>query len=411
MYTEAELVRIAKRENNTRRKYLVVNRLQGKHIPVSPKEALQMFRSLAELIKEAYPSERLLMVGFAETATAIGAAVAIECQAAYMQTTREVIDGVDYLYFSESHSHATEQKLVKMDLDKIIGKTDRIIFIEDEVTTGNTILNIVRLIQKTYAQPVSFAVASILNGMNEEALENYKNLKIPVHYLVKTAHDTYTEIAEQYQADGICHICIKPQEEVEQQIEMQQTKEAQQQIEVQQQKEVEQQIEMQQIEAEQQIEVQEISGWINARRLHTADTYKQACEQLWKEIQQKYGYTKYTKETETGRRILVLGTEEFMYPALYVGAKLEEAGYTVRMHATTRSPIAVSKEENYPLHTRYELASLYDKNRTTFVYDLAEYEEVLVLTDAQNQETEGWDSLQRALNLNQNRQIRGIRWC
>ena len=395
MYTEAELVRIAKRENNTRRKYLVVNRLQGKHIPVSPKEALQMFRSLAELIKEAYPSERLLMVGFAETATAIGAAVAIECQAAYMQTTREVIDGVDYLYFSESHSHATEQKLVKTDLDKIIGKTDRIVFIEDEVTTGNTILNIVRLIQKTYAQPVSFAVASILNGMNEEALENYKNLKIPVHYLVKTAHDTYTEIAEQYQADGTCHICTKPQEK-----------------EVEQQKEVQQQIEMQQTkEAQQPIEVQEISGWINARRLHTADTYKQACEQLWQEIQQKYGYTKYTTETETGRRILVLGTEEFMYPALYVGAKLEEAGYTVRMHATTRSPIAVSKEEKYPLHTRYELASLYDKNRTTFVYDLTEYEEVLVLTDAQKQETEGWESLQRALTLNHNRQIRGIRWC
>lgn len=395
MYTEAELVRIAKRENNTRRKYLVVNRLQGKHIPVSPKEALQMFRSLAELIKEAYPSERLLMVGFAETATAIGAAVAIECQAAYMQTTREVIDGVDYLYFSESHSHATEQKLVKTDLDKIIGKTDRIVFIEDEVTTGNTILNIVRLIQKTYAQPVSFAVASILNGMNEEALENYKNLKIPVHYLVKTAHDTYTEIAEQYQADGTCHICTKPQEK-----------------EVEQQKEVQQQIEMQQTkEAQQPIEVQEISGWINARRLHTADTYKQACEQLWQEIQQKYGYTKYPKETETGRRILVLGTEEFMYPALYVGAKLEEAGYTVRMHATTRSPIAVSKEEKYPLHTRYELASLYDKNRTTFVYDLTEYEEVLVLTDAQKQETEGWESLQRALTLNHNRQIRGIRWC
>ena len=395
MYTEAELVRIAKRENNTRRKYLVVNRLQGKHIPVSPKEALQMFRSLAELIKEAYPSERLLMVGFAETATAIGAAVAIECQAAYMQTTREVIDGVDYLYFSESHSHATEQKLVKTDLDKIIGKTDRIVFIEDEVTTGNTILNIVRLIQKTYAQPVSFAVASILNGMNEEALENYKNLKIPVHYLVKTAHDTYTEIAEQYQADGTCHICTKPQEE-----------------EIHRQKKATQQIEMQQTkEAQQPIEVQEISGWINARRLHTADTYKQACEQLWQEIQQKYGYTKYTKETETGRRILVLGTEEFMYPALYVGAKLEEAGYTVRMHATTRSPIAVSKEEKYPLHTRYELASLYDKNRITFVYDLTEYEEVLVLTDAQNQETEGWESLQRALALNQNRQIRGIRWC
>lgn len=380
MYTEAELVGIAKRENNTRRNYLVVNRLQGKHIPVSPRKALQMFNSLAELIKEAYSSERLLMVGFAETATAIGAAVAIECQAAYMQTTREVLEGVDYLYFSESHSHATEQKLVKTDLDKIIGETDRIIFIEDEVTTGNTILNIIRLIQKTYAQPVQFAVASILNGMNEEALENYKNLKIPVHYLVKTEHDTYTEIAEKYRADGICHICTKPKEEVVQQ----------------------------QMKIQQQIEVQEISGWVNARRLHAADTYQQACEQFWQEIQQTYGYT---KETETGKRILVLGTEEFMYPALFVGARLEEAGYTVRMHATTRSPIAVSREKNYPLHTRYELVSLYDKNRTTFVYDLAEYEEVLVLTDAQNEETEGWESLQNALALSNNRNIKRIRWC
>ena len=220
------------------------------------------------------------MVGFAETATAIGAAVAIECQAAYMQTTREVIDGVDYLYFSESHSHATEQKLVKTDLDKIIGKTDRIIFIEDEVTTGNTILNIVRLIQKTYAKPVSFAVASILNGMNEEALENYQNLKIPVHYLVKTTHDTYTEIAEQYQADGICHICTKPQEE-----------------EIQRQKEM-----RQQKKATQQIEMQEISGWINTRRLHAADTYQQACEQLWKEIQQKISLHKRdrNRQTDTG---------------------------------------------------------------------------------------------------------------
>lgn len=34
----------------------------------------------AELIKEAYSSERLLMVGFAETATAIGAAVAKKCR-------------------------------------------------------------------------------------------------------------------------------------------------------------------------------------------------------------------------------------------------------------------------------------------------------------------------------------------
>ena len=34
-YVENDLVRIAKRENNIRRKYLVVNPLQGKHVPIT----------------------------------------------------------------------------------------------------------------------------------------------------------------------------------------------------------------------------------------------------------------------------------------------------------------------------------------------------------------------------------------
>ena len=57
----------------------------------------------------------------------------------------------------------------------------------------------------------------------------------------------------------------------------------------------------------------------------------------------------------------MLGTEEFMYPALFVGSKLEETGCLVRCHATTRSPIEVSDEEAYPLHARYELRSLYEE--------------------------------------------------
>ena len=51
MYTENSIVRIAKRENNKKRNYLVVNRLQGKHIPISPNESLKMFQALAEQIK------------------------------------------------------------------------------------------------------------------------------------------------------------------------------------------------------------------------------------------------------------------------------------------------------------------------------------------------------------------------
>ena len=78
MYTEQGVVRIARRENNNKRKYLVVNRLQGKHVPVKPGEALSMFGALADTLKGKYEAEKLLVVGFAETATAIGAAVAAE---------------------------------------------------------------------------------------------------------------------------------------------------------------------------------------------------------------------------------------------------------------------------------------------------------------------------------------------
>lgn len=47
-YTEKDLVKIAKRENNTKRNYLVVDPLQGKHIPVVPSKALDLFAALAD---------------------------------------------------------------------------------------------------------------------------------------------------------------------------------------------------------------------------------------------------------------------------------------------------------------------------------------------------------------------------
>ena len=113
MYTEQDLIKIAKRENNKKRPYLIVNKLQAKHIPTAPSQAIKMFDALAERLEQQYAGERLLLVGFAETATAIGARLAVRLHAYYIQTTREQIPGVSYLYITEAHSHATEQKLVK----------------------------------------------------------------------------------------------------------------------------------------------------------------------------------------------------------------------------------------------------------------------------------------------------------
>ena len=372
MYTEKDLVRIAKRENNKKRNYLVVNPLQGKHIPISPQKALELFSALADTIKCTYKDETLLLIGFAETATAIGAHAAVCLGSRYIQTTRETIPGSEYLFFSEEHSHAAEQKLVKRDMDQAAEEADRIIFVEDEVTTGNTILNIISVLDKTYNHKFQYAAASLLNGMSRECLETYHKKNIPLHYLVKTDHTGYGAIADGCAADGDYYVCRDGRF---------QTYERQ---------DYEYQFHEFPMKKPEAVPVLPISGMVNARRLTDGTRYAQACETLWRELSARLG-------TISGKRLLVAGTEEFMYPALFVGRKLEERGNEVKCHSTTRSPITVSKNEAYPLHSRYELRSLYDVQRTTYLYEIGTYDIVIVVTDAACRGG-GFDSLIQALS-------------
>ena len=378
-YQQKDLVRIAKRENNTKRSYLVVDPLQGKHVPVEPSKALNLFKSLAEKLQGKYEGERLLLIGFAETATAIGAQAAITLGTKYIQTTREVIPDARYLFFSEAHSHATEQKLVKDDIDRVINDIDRIVFIEDEVTTGNTIMNIIKIITKEYQKKIKFAVASLLNGMTEESLKIYQDEKIELHYLEKTDHPGYGAVAEQYRCDGL-YICAIPENHTHESAD----------IDVQSEKNMREHI-------------ISIPGWMNARRFVDAKQYEAACRKLAETVIAETG-------VKQGERVLVIGTEEFMYPALLTGQEIEKMGCEVRSHSTTRSPIAVSTEEEYPLHCRYELRSLYDPDRKTFIYDLENYDRVIVMTDSALVSLKGLETLTYALRM-KNENITVIRWC
>lgn len=364
-YVEQDLVKIAKRENNTKRNYLVVNPLQAKHIPVSPMKALELFNQLAEIFRNKYDISKTLVVGFAETATAIGAQVAVSLGTKYIQTTREIIPGVEYLFFSEEHSHATEQKLVKNDIDLIIPDIDRIIFVEDEVTTGKTILNIISVLEKKYSKKINFSVASLLNGMTEEFLEIYKSKNIDLFYLVKTDHSNYAEIADILQVDGNYYISNEDDINVYSEI--------------------------------------KLPGTVNARRIVLGEHYRESCEKLFGEIINVLGNIEH-------QNILVVGTEEFMYPALYVGKRMEDLGNNVLCHSTTRSPICVSLNNDYPLHNRYQLKSLYDDDRKTFLYDIKEYDKVLIITDAIETESKGTKTLISALS-EKNKHIVVFRWC
>ena len=392
IYQEADLVRIAKRENNKKRDYQVVNPLQGKHIAAKPGKTLALFRALADTLKASCEGRNILVIGFAETATAIGAAVAASLGAYYIQTTREEIEGAQYLDFSEEHSHAVQQRLVKNNLDTVMARTDLVIFAEDEVTTGNTILNIIHIMEKEYPGQAEYAAASLLNGMDKEAQAVYESRNIRLYYLLKTDHSGYSEILKQYTKkgdylsfmqpapghDGICKGDSQESEE-------NRTENSERSRTIDTAKEF------------------SISGWMDARQLVLAEEYENACRLLCQEM-------KKCLQGALSGRILALGTEEFMYPALLAAECIEQSGAQVWFHATTRSPIAVFKEEQYPLHVRYELPGCYDKNRRTFVYDIASYDAVILMTDAQSREQEGIQALVRAVGL-KNKKIYVVRWC
>lgn len=374
-YKEEELVRVAKRDNNTRRPYLLVNPLQGKHIPVSPARSMELFEALSGVLSAACKGEKLLLIGFAETATAIGAAVAANCPEAvwYMHTTRECVAGAgQYLYFSEVHSHATEQKLIADCLDEAVEHADRIVFVEDEVTTGNTILNLIGCMKERYhgAEGLSFGILSVLNSMTDAALEHFQEMNIPCLYLNRIEGRDYTEELEpyRYEAERI-HGCAGAESGAV------------------------------------SVTMKTFPGKQNPRIGVLPKDYRRACEELAEVCVNELTRlltgegAQESASPLSGKRLLVLGTEEFMYPALVAAEHLErEAGSgLVRFHATTRSPILPSGEADYPLSSRYELRSVYDGERTTYIYNLDCYDAVLWLHDAPEADRQGISSLSAAL--------------
>lgn len=370
-YSVDDLVRLAKRDNNNIRPYLYVNPIQGKHIPTNPEDTMMMCRTLANMVKEAYPSDRLFVIGFAETATGIAAGVChyLDNVVYYQNTTREHVENEEYLYFTESHSHATDQMLIINGIGDCLETVDRVVFIDDEVTTGNTICKLADILKEKYGtKEIKFSIVSILNSMTnlrvnqleDEGIECLFISDLPFEY----KKDSIMDISYEEDRDTLCK-SDKPLD----------------------------------------VECVEFDTKVNARKAVVFSDYEKEIERYASEIENIIGYERYSD-------ILVLGTEECMYPALRLGETLNRDGAaeTVKVHATTRSPIIASGAEGYPLSHRYQIRSVYDKTRDTYVYNLRKYDKVIIVTDAADI-AEGMSDLLTALRSVGNQNILVSRWC
>lgn len=313
-----DMIHICKRENNNKRDYLFVNKYLGKHYPVLGSKVIQLFSELyQELLKSDLKNKKILVVGFAETATAISEFITHQSIinndlniVYHLQTTRENIDTkIKNISFKEEHSHAINQKLY-WDEDKI-PEYDTILFVEDEITTGKTIINFIDRFKKINKN-TNFYVTSILNWQNKENINKYKDLNIKTIYLVKG------EIKERISK-------IKVNE-----------------------------IKKEDFFHSNQTNFENILSNKNNPRLGLTR------EEFLDYIETIPNLTKYNSEN-----ITIIGTEEFMYKAILLANNLDT---TVR--STTRSPIVTSQEDCYLIQDGIILPSFYDSKRKTFLYNI-----------------------------------------
>lgn len=182
-----ELISVCKRENNSKRDFIFVNRYQGKHVPARPQEILHLFENLRVTITKDSrwnKKEKVCVIGFAETATAISHYIVDNIPNKnyyYLQTTREKSNEPLLVEFKEEHSHATEQALYG-DLQKL-KNCDRILFIDDELSTGKTILNFIEKLDKI--GNFKYSVASFLNLQSEENRKIFEEKNIDTYALIR----------------------------------------------------------------------------------------------------------------------------------------------------------------------------------------------------------------------------------
>lgn len=369
-YSIDDLVKVAKRDNNAMRPYLYVNPLQGKHIPAKPEDVLGMCQKLANIVNVTYPKDSLYIIGFAETATGVAAAITSYLQNAvyYQNTTREYLKNEEFLYFTESHSHAADQMLRLAGIEKCIRKIDRIIFIDDEVTTGNTICKLIDIIEKKYgAKRLNFSIISILNSMTRERTLALKERGIECLFLHGIPYEYHKECIIDITFDDNRHAIAKSA-------------------------------------VRQDLKEIDFPSATDPRGIVKFADYEEEIMRFADNIVCSLAANHYIS-------LLVLGTEEFMYPAFRVGEMIKSKGIAdnVWIHSTTRSPIIASGDAGYPLYYRYQIRSLYDADRTTFIYNLKQYDKVIILTDSLK-DTGGLSDLWYALKSVGNQDITVAKW-
>lgn len=346
-----DLVHICKRVNNLKREYLFVNKYQGKHIPESPNNILGLLNCFCREVKQNLNSqEKILIVGFAETATGIAEYLTYQLSLDsdfsksviyHLQTSREKYQNCAKLFnFNEEHSHAVNQNLYSK---RVLPYYDRVVFVEDEITTGKTILNFIDKFKKINSN-CKYSVASILNWQNKECRDIFELNGIQRIYLVSGEIKDKLPVLNNVVSKEVKDYMLT-------------------------------------MDLNDKINCKNIivnCNLSNSRLGLDSDSFKLNIDNIIDR-----SVISLSSCLDNLDSVMVIGTEEFMFYPLMIARDLEVSlGCNVRYRATTRSPIITSGDDTYIIKDGITLPSAYDKERQTYLYNMfGDYNKIVVISD------------------------------
>ncbi|MFE1383880.1 phosphoribosyltransferase [Streptomyces sp. NPDC058740] len=150
---------------NPKRAHLLVSNVLGKHVPQRPSVVRDAGYGLGVRVRRLlgdHEAARAVVLGYAETATGLGHSVADGLALApYLHSTRRPVPGVAPAGgFEESHSHATSHLLLPED-PKLLAGDGPLVLVDDEFSTGNTVLNTIRDLHERHPRDRYVVVALV----------------------------------------------------------------------------------------------------------------------------------------------------------------------------------------------------------------------------------------------------------
>ncbi|WP_055567876.1 phosphoribosyltransferase [Streptomyces atriruber] len=314
---------------NPKRAHLLVSNVLGKHVPQHPSAVYAAGHDLGVRVRDLLGDDearRAVVLGYAETATGLGHAVADGVALApYLHSTRRPVEGVERAGgFEESHSHATSHLLLPED-PRLLAGDGPLVLVDDEFSTGNTVLNTVRALHERFPREryVIVALVDMRSPEDQGRLADFAR-EIGARVDLVAAASGTVRLPDGVLAKGQALVA-----EYEGAATVPQPRGERGRVD--------------------RVELGWPAGVPDGGRHGFTPDHRARLDEALPGMAERIA----RELPADARRVLVLGFEELMYAPLALGVELERrTGAEVRFSTTTRSPVLAVDDPGYAIRTR-----------------------------------------------------------